>query len=69
MVYPGIAPSTGRFADVPPPPPLSPCRGHAELGTRPVMGGTNGNMKLELPAKFIGKGFPTVLDWLEETAN
>ena len=26
-------------------------------------------MKLEPPAKFTGKGFPTVRDWLEETAN
>ena len=26
-------------------------------------------MKLEPPAKFTGKGFPTIRDWLEETAN
>ena len=26
-------------------------------------------MKLEPPTKFTGKGFPTVRDWLEETAN
>ena len=26
-------------------------------------------MKLEPPAKFTGKGFPTVWDWLEETSN
>ena len=33
------------------------------------MGGMGGHMKLEPPAKFTGKGFPTVRDWLEETAN
>ena len=26
-------------------------------------------MKLEPPAKFTGKGFPTIWDCLEETAN
>ena len=26
-------------------------------------------MKLEAPAKFIGKGLPTVRDWVEETEN
>ena len=38
---------------------------------RPVLavGGIGGHMKLEPPTKFTGKGFPTVRDWLEETAN
>ena len=35
----------------------------------PAVGGMGGHMKLEPPAKFTGKGFPTVRDWLEETAN
>ena len=26
-------------------------------------------MKLEPPAKFMGKGLPTVRDWVEETEN
>ena len=33
------------------------------------MGGASGHMKLEPPAKFIRKGFPTIWDWLEEIAN
>ena len=28
-----------------------------------------GHLKLEPPAKFIGKGLPTVHDWVEETEN
>ena len=27
------------------------------------------HMKLEAPAKFIGKGLPTVRDWVKETEN
>ena len=33
------------------------------------MGGASGHMKLEPSVKFTGKGFPTIWDWLEETAN
>ena len=29
----------------------------------------NPHMKLEPPAKFMGKGLPTVRDWVEETEN
>ena len=43
--------------------------GDAAPGTVPAVGGAGGHMKLEPPAKFTGKGFPTIRDWLEETAN
>ena len=33
------------------------------------MGGASGHVKLEAPAKFIGKGFLAIYDWLEEIAN
>ena len=62
VVQPGAASSTG-FIRVPP--PLSPRVG----GVAPAVGGIGGHMKLEPPAKFTGKGFPTIRDWLEETVN
>ena len=43
--------------------------GGAAPGPIPAVGGAGGHMKLEPQTKFIGKGFPTVRDWLEETAN
>ena len=66
VVHPGAASSTG-FIRVPP--PLSPRVGGAVVGPVPAVGGIGGHMKLEPPAKFTGKGFPTVRDWLEDTAN
>ena len=62
VVQPGAASSAG-FIRVPP--PLSPRVG----GATPAVGGVGDHMKLEPPAKFAGKGFPTIWDWLEETAN
>ena len=66
MVLPGAASSTG-FTGIPP--PVSPGRGGSGPGPVPTVGNVGGHMKLEPPAKFTGKGFPTVRDWLEETAN
>ena len=66
MVQRGAASST-NFMGVPP--PLLPCRGHAKLALGPVVGGIGGHMKLEPQAKFIGKGFPIIPDWLRKTAN
>ena len=66
MVLPGAASSTG-FTGIPP--PVSPGRGGSVPGPVPTVGSVGGHMKLEPPAKFTGKGFPTVRDWLEETAN
>ena len=66
VVQPGAASSTG-FVRVPP--PLSPQVGGAAPGSVPAVGGIGGHMKLEPPAKFTRKGFPTIRDWLEETAN
>ena len=66
VVQPGAASSAG-FIRVPP--PVSPRMGGAALGPVPAVGGAGGHMKLEPPAKFTGKGFPTIWDWLEETAN
>ena len=66
MVQPGAASSTG-FMGIPP--PVSPSRGGSVPGPVPIVGSVGGHMKLEPPAKFTGKGFPTVRDWLEETAN
>ena len=66
MVLPGAASSTG-FMGIPP--PVSPGRGGSVPGPVPTVGNVGGHMKLEPPAKFTGKGFPTVRDWLEETAN
>ena len=66
MVLPGAASSIG-FMGIPP--PMSPGRGGSVPGPVPAVGGVGGHMKLEPPAKFTGKGFPTVWDWLEETAN
>ena len=66
MVQPGAASSTG-FMGIPP--PVSPGRGGSVPGPVPTVGSVGGHMKLEPPAKFTGKGFPTVRDWLEETAN
>ena len=66
MVQPRAASSAG-FIRVPP--SLSPCVGGAAPGVVLAVGGASGHMKLEPPAKFTGKGFPTVWDWLEETAN
>ena len=66
MVLPGAASSTG-FTGIPP--PVSPGRGGFVPGPVPTGGNVGGHMKLEPPAKFTGKGFPTVRDWLEETAN
>ena len=66
MVQPGTASSTG-FMGIPP--SVSPGRGGSVPGPIPTMGNVGGHMKLEPPAKCTGKGFPTVRDWLEETAN
>ena len=66
MVLPGAASSTG-FMGIPP--PVSPGRGGSVPGPVPTVGNVDGHMKLEGPAKFTGKGFPNVRDWLEETAN
>ena len=66
MVLLGAASSTG-FMGIPP--PVSPGRGGSAPGPVPAVGTAGGHMKLEPPAKFTGKGFPTVRDWLEETAN
>ena len=66
MVQPGATSSTS-FLNVPP--PLSPRRGGEAPRPRPAVGVAGGHMKLEPLAKFTGKGFPTVRDWLEETAN
>ena len=66
MVQPRAASSTG-FIRVPP--PLSPRTGATAMGPVPVVGGIDGHMKLEPLAKFIGKGFPSIWDWLEEIAN
>ena len=56
-VQPGAESSTGFIGVLP---PLLPCRGHAALVLGLVVGGIGGRMKLKPPAKFIGKGFPTV---------
>ena len=53
----GVASSAG-FIQVPP--PISPRMGGAAPGAVPAVGGAGGHMKLEPPAKFTGKGFPTV---------
>ena len=66
MVLPGAASSTG-FMGIPP--PVSPGRGGSVPRPVPTVGNVGGHMKLEPLAKFTGKGFPTVRDWLEETAN
>ena len=34
-----------------------------------AVGGANGHIKLEPLAKFTGKEFPIIWDWLEETIN
>ena len=65
-VQSGAASSAG-FIRVPP--LVSPRMGGAAPGPIPVVGGAGGHMKLEPPAKFTGKGFPIVRDWLEETTN
>ena len=56
MVQPGAASSAG-FIWVPP--PITPSMG----GAAPAVGGAGGHMKLEPPAKFTGKGFPTIRNW------
>ena len=66
MVQLGAASSTS-FMGVPP--PLSPRRGGVAPGPVLVAGGAGGHMNLEPTGKFTGKGFPTIQDWLEETAN
>ena len=66
VVQPGAASSAG-FIRVPP--SLSPRMGGAAPGPIPAVGGAGGHLKLEPLAKFTRKGFPTVRDWLEETAN
>ena len=66
VVQRGVASSIG-FIRVPP--PVSPHMGGAAPGPVLAVGGAGGHMKLEPPAEFTGKGFPTVWDWLEETAN
>ena len=48
---------------------IVPSMGGATPELVPTVGGAAGHMKLEPSAKFTGKGFPTVWDWLEETAN
>ena len=66
MIHPGAASFTvHRTAPVPPIIPI----GGAAPAPAPAVGGMGGHMKLEPPAKFTGKGFPTIRDWLEETAN
>ena len=62
-----VAVSSTGFMRVPP--PLSPHMGGAAQGQVPVVGGVDGHMKLEPPAKFTGKGFPIVKDWLKEIVN
>ena len=59
VVQPRAASSAG-FIRVPP--SLSPRMGGAAPGVVPVVGGAGGHMKLEPPAKFTRKGFPTVRD-------
>ena len=66
MVQPGAGSSTGFIRVTP---PLSPHVSGTAVGLVPAGGVAGGHMKLEPPAKFTGKGFPTVRDWLEETAN
>ena len=66
VIQPGAASSTS-FMRVPS--PRSPGRSGSVPGPVPTVGSVGGHMKLEPPAKFTGKGFPTVRDWLEETAN
>ena len=66
VVQPGAASSSSLIRV---PPPLSPHTGGAAPGLVPAVGGISGHMKLEPPTKFTGKGFPTIRDWLEETAN
>ena len=66
MVQPGVASSAGFIWVTP---PLSPHVGGTTVGSVPAGGGAGGHVKLEAPAKFTGKGFPIVWDWLEETAN
>ena len=51
------------------PPPLSLRRGGAAPGSILVVGGAGGHTKLKPATKLIRKGFPTIWDWLEETAN
>ena len=66
VVQPRVASSTG-FVRVTP--PLSPRVGGAAVGPVPAVGGIGDHMKLEPLTKLTGKGFPTIWDWLEETAN
>ena len=66
VVQLGVASSIG-FMGVPP--SLSPHRGGVTPGLVLAVGGANGHIKLEPLAKFIGKEFPTIWDWLEEIAN
>ena len=39
------------------------------MGPLLAVGGADGHMKLEPLAKFIGKGFPFIQNWLEEAVN
>ena len=59
VVQPRAASSIG-FIRVPP--PLSPRMGGTAMGPVQAVGGIGGHMKLEPPAKFTGKGFPTIQD-------
>ena len=66
VVQLGVASSIGVLGV---PPLLSPHRGGVTPGPVVAVGGANGHIKLEPQAKFTGKEFPTIWDWLEETTN